>query len=127
MPNLLKVIDTYNKAENTTESEKINVKGMMVGNGVTNWTYDTMPATTDMGYSHSIMSQDMHDKMVAEECDYSGIVFNKNPSDSCMNLLDEFSESIQYVNIYNIYGKCYGGAPSEEEQNEQPDQDETVL
>lgn len=127
MPNLLKVIDTYNKAENTTESEKINVKGMMVGNGVTNWTYDTMPATTDMGYWHSIMSQDMHDKMVAEECDYSGIVFNKNPSDSCMNLLDEFSESIQYVNIYNIYGKCYGGAPSEEEQNEQPDQDETVL
>ena len=66
MPNLLKVIDTYNKAENTTESEKINVKGMMVGNGVTNWTYDTMPATTDMGYWHSIMSQDMHDKMVAE-------------------------------------------------------------
>ena len=127
MPNLLKVIDTYNKAENTTESEKINVKGMMVGNGVTNWTYDTMPATTDMGYWHSIMSQDMHDKMVAEECDYSGIVFNKNPSDSCMNLLDEFSESIQYVNIYNIYGKCYGGAPSEKEQNEKPDQDETVL
>lgn len=52
----------------------------MVGNGVTNWTYDTMPATTDMGYWHSIMSQDIHDNIVAEDCDYSGIVFDNNPS-----------------------------------------------
>lgn len=91
----------------------------MVGNGVTNWTYDTMPATTDMGYWHSIMSQDIHDKMTQEECDYSGIVFNDFPSDSCMNYLDQFQTGIENVNIYNIYGDCYGGVTEEEEYEEE--------
>lgn len=118
VPNLLYVIDKYNSdnANNaTSNADQINVKGMMVGNGVTNWTYDTMPATVDMGYWHSIMSQDTHDSMIAEDCDYSGIVFDKNPSDSCMEYLNTFQNNIQYVNIYNIYGQCYGGISEEEE------------
>lgn len=120
VPNLLKVVDTYNK-NLTNTSEKINVKGMMVGNGVTNWTYDTMPATIDMAYWHSIMSEEIHDKMTEEQCDWSGIAFGNNPSDSCMNYFDEFQTAIQYINIYNIYGKCYGGAPSEDdEEDEEP-------
>ena len=50
--------------------DTINLKGMMVGNGVTNWTYDALPATVDMAYWHSLISQETHDKIVKEQCDY---------------------------------------------------------
>ena len=60
VPYLLQQIDNYNNDEETAEADKINLKGMMVGNGVTNWAYDTMPATIDMGYWRSIIGQDLH-------------------------------------------------------------------
>ena len=87
---------------------------MMVGNGVTNWAYDTMPATIDMGYWRSIIGQDLSDQIGAKACNYSLIDFGKNPSDECMDLLDQVSTDIEYINIYNIYGDCYGGANESE-------------
>ena len=53
VPQLLNQIDMFN---NNGTDEPINLKGMMVGNGVTNWTYDTTPATADMAYWHSLIS-----------------------------------------------------------------------
>ena len=41
---------------NVTVDKKINLKGFMVGNGVTNWTFDTYPATVDQMYYRSLMS-----------------------------------------------------------------------
>ena len=35
-----------------------------------------------------------------------------------MNYLDEINTAIAGLNIYNIYGKCYGGAPTEPETDE---------
>lgn len=116
VPYLLYQIDGFNK--NQTDGDTINLKGMMVGNGVTNWTYDTMPATVDMGYWRSIMSQEMHDNILAEGCDYSGIVFDKNPSESCMNYLNKYQDDIADINIYNIYGTCYGATEEEYFQTE---------
>jgi len=50
IPYLLWNIDQFNTNSSTSEEDKINVKGMMVGDGVTNWAYDTMPATLNMTY-----------------------------------------------------------------------------
>jgi len=36
------------------------LKGMMVGNGVTNWNYDTNPALIEMAYWHSIISPQLY-------------------------------------------------------------------
>ena len=36
----------------------------MIGNGVTNWTYDTQPAYFDMTYWHSIIGDDMFDDLI---------------------------------------------------------------
>jgi hypothetical protein len=110
IPRRLVVEQNENK---TSGHDQIPLKGMMVGNGVTNWTYDTMPATVDMGYWRSIMSQEMHDNILAEGCDYSGIVFDKNPSESCMNYLNKYQDDIADINIYNIYGTCYGATEEE--------------
>ena len=40
----------------TNADFKPNLKGFMVGNGVTNWRYDTDPAYIEMGYWHSLYS-----------------------------------------------------------------------
>jgi hypothetical protein len=64
--------------------------------------------------------------MIAQDCDYSGIVFDNNPSDSCMDLLNTFQTNIQYINIYNIYGKCYGGISGEEDDEFDFDEEEII-
>jgi len=112
VPFLLNEIHDYN--QNHTD-DAINLKGMMVGNGCTNWTYDALPGTVDMGYWRSLYSQDTYDNIQKEQCEYAGVEFNDNPSESCMGYLDEVNNAIAGLNIYNIYGKCYGGAPTEEQ------------
>ena len=54
VPFLANEIYEYNM--NVTVDKKINLKGFMVGNGVTNWTFDTYPATVDQMYYRSLMS-----------------------------------------------------------------------
>jgi len=85
-----------------------NLKGMMVGNGVTNWKYDTYPAYLEMGYWHSLYDTATYDAMAANDCDYSGLVFDKPMSKVCGELFEKFAEDTTNVNIYNILGECYG-------------------
>jgi hypothetical protein len=80
----------------------------MVGNGVTNWTYDTETAFIDMAYWHSLYSQETHDAMVANKCDYTGIPLGRNATQPCMDLFDKFSVDVEDINVYNIFGECYG-------------------
>ena len=108
VPYLMHQIDQYN--QNNTDVA-INLKGMMVGNGVTNWTFDALPGTVDMAYWHSLISQEVHDGILEEGCDFSGIEFEKYPSDKCLDYLQKVNNDISKINIYNIYGECYGGAP----------------
>ena len=85
----------------------------MVGNGVVNWTYDCTPATLNMTYSHALYNDELHDKIVKEQCDYSQIEFEppKNPSNTCMSYLDEFYNETglgTIVDIDNIFTPFYG-------------------
>jgi len=81
----------------------------MVGNGVTNWTYDTMPATVEVAYWRSLLDQNTHDKIKEEKCDYSTINFEPNNiTDSCMGYVTQLTDTLMAkINVYNIYGKCY--------------------
>jgi len=56
VPYLLNQIDHHNTVHQWDDVFKPNLKGMMVGNGVTNWKYDTYPAFIEMGYWHSLYS-----------------------------------------------------------------------
>jgi len=94
----------------------------MVGNGVTNWTYDTMPATLTMGYYHALMNDELWDKMQKDKCDYSLIEFNKFPSADCMGYLDTFNNLTEKIDIYNIFKPVYPGslAPAPKNQMHLP-------
>ncbi len=61
VPTLVYFMDQWNNNKTTPAAEKFNLKGFMVGNGVTNWTYDTTPAFVEMGYWHSLYSDELRD------------------------------------------------------------------
>ena len=82
---------------------KINLQGFAIGDGCTNWTYDTMPATLNMTYGHALFNTELWDKMTDNFCDYSGIEFNQPPSTACMGYLTEFNELIADIDLYQIY------------------------
>jgi len=107
VPYLTLQVDEYNKNNVTNEDDKINLKTMIVGNGVTNWTYDTTPATVTELYWRSLISQQLHDNITAAKCDYSMIEFENDISAECMDYMTKFNSLIDKVNIYNIYGTCW--------------------
>jgi len=109
VPLLLDQIDLFNQ----NAEEPINLKGMMVGNGVTNWKYDTTPATVYTAWSHELISYELHDQMVALDCDYSGDALGVPSTPECEALLDQMNDEMEVINIYNIYGTCYEGDQSD--------------
>lgn len=53
----------YIDQHNTTAGDDVfkpNLKGFAVGNGVTNWKFDTAPAFVDMAYWHSLYDTKLH-------------------------------------------------------------------
>ena len=89
---------------------KPNIKGFAVGNGVTNWKYDTNAAYLDMAYWHSLMSQEMRDRLDVLQCDWN-MPYMIGVSDECMEVFNEFSTLTAQVNVYDIFGTCWGSGP----------------
>jgi len=89
---------------------KPNLKGFMVGNGVTNYRFDTDPTYIEMGYYHSLYSQETRDAMIHHNCNYSMIYFPEyydKLSPECQGLYDHWQNVTSQVNIYDIFGYCY--------------------
>lgn len=108
VPYLSREIYNYNQTHASDSSVfKPNLIGFAVGNGVTNWTYDCTPAQVDLYYWHSIMSDDLRIRMQAQNCDFGGLNA-ANATTACLALYEEMSLKSRWVNIYNIYGICYG-------------------
>lgn len=107
VPYMAYFIDKFNEDHASDDSFKPNLKGFAVGNGVTNWKYDTTAAFVDMGYWHSLYDTALHNQFKDEECDFTGPYMQKT-SDTCMSLLNEFDGFVEYVNVYDIFGTCWG-------------------
>ena len=90
---------------------KPNLKGFAVGNGVTNWTYDTTAAYVEMAYWHSLVDTGLHDQIEAAGCDFAG-PYMQNLTEECAGYLDQFSVDTADINVYDIYGTCWGLGPT---------------
>jgi carboxypeptidase C (cathepsin A) len=64
VPYLAWEIDQYN----ALGGFKINLKGFLVGNGVTNWKYDTTPAYVEMGFWHGLYDIDLYEQFIKNDC-----------------------------------------------------------
>jgi carboxypeptidase C (cathepsin A) len=110
VPYLSYYIDQYNTTHAAEEDVfKPNLKGFMVGNGVTNYDYDCTPAYIEMGYWHSLYSDELRDQMIAAQCDFGGMP--SRASAECRKLQAEFNQLTASVNVYDIFGICYGPEP----------------
>ena len=69
VPYMLWQVDKHNNNPSTANDDKVNMKGIMVGNGVTNWVYDTQPATNSMLYEHLMIPEDLW--VLMPECNYT--------------------------------------------------------
>lgn len=63
-----------------------------------------------MGYYHSLYSQELRDKIVAANCDFGGVTPTK-ASQECLGYFQEFRNLTSDVNVYDIFGICYGPEP----------------
>lgn len=81
------------------------LKGMMVGNGVTNWKYDGSPSAFEMSYWHSMIDKELYDNKTMQNCSFNELLNEKTAE--CNDTRDEFDKLWSDVNIYDIFGECY--------------------
>ncbi|CAG9316598.1 unnamed protein product [Blepharisma stoltei] len=80
----------------------INLKGIAVGNGCTDWTVDCNPAFIKLAWSHALFGYDWYEKIV-NDCDN----FNEWTSEACNNDINYISNVLlANINVYDIYGTC---------------------
>lgn len=85
------------------KTKDIPLKGWMIGNGVTDWKYDAMPATIDTTYRRAILNDGLYDEMAANACDYSGFEFGINQTPACDDLLNQAGHVWFDIDLYNLY------------------------
>ena len=90
---------------------KPNLKGFMVGNGCTNWKYDTEAAYYEMAYYHSLYPGEVWEAMQSNNCldeYYNENWKNMTVSTTCENIRYSFQNYTERINVYNIEGECWG-------------------
>jgi len=105
VPFLAHKIAVEHKDDNT-----INLKGILVGNGVTDLTYDDASLWA-MGFWHGIIDHKLEKKMWNDNC-YphqmsTETKFTGTRKDSCDQHEAEWIVKIAGINIYDVYRKCY--------------------
>lgn len=63
VPYLALKMDEWNRNDNNPYPIKFNLKGFIVGNGVTNWKWDGDPAFIKMGYHFNLIGNDIHNRI----------------------------------------------------------------
>ncbi len=102
IPHLANVIIDYNTK--STEATKINLKAILVGNGVTHPLYDLSNGLIEFGYHHGLYSIELKDKLDY----YCGTTLPyKEKFPECKLIITEILRSIRNINIYDIYRNCY--------------------
>lgn len=68
VPWLAYKMDTYINDPAHAADFKPKLKGIMVGNGCTNWKYDTTPAYLEMAYWHGLYDDATYQSMKDNDC-----------------------------------------------------------
>jgi carboxypeptidase C (cathepsin A) len=89
-----------------TKKDKINLKGILVGNGLTDLNLDVERALVDFAYQHALYSYETHQKF-EKNCKPSPISLITNKvTKECNEARLEIRNSLQGINIYDIYRPC---------------------
>jgi serine carboxypeptidase-like clade 2 len=103
VPYLAKRILDYNNQIRQLGGHLINLKGIIVGNGVTNWVVDGNPSFIEMSYYHGLYPKSFKDTLELENCDFRETPPNYNSRPECNELLAKFMNYTKYINVYDVY------------------------
>ena len=99
VPYLAWQIDNHNK---NSSNLHINLQGWAVGNGVTDWEVDTIPAFVEMGWYHGLYPGQLKDSIVSNDCQYRTIG-QKPLSKVCRDNMHQFNIDVSHINFYDVY------------------------
>jgi cathepsin A (carboxypeptidase C) len=113
IPYLASLILDHN--ENLLKSEtKLNLGGIMIGNGVTDWSVDSEDggATYDFAFNHALYPVELRESY-EKHC-----LSERKPFKECQDTLYKINKLVSQVNVYSIYEQCYNvGHKSDRHQN----------
>ena len=101
-------------------NDKINLKGIIVGNGLTDVLMDVEEALIEFAYSHMLYSQETYDKynlICKAEDKIKGKLSDFNPRNvtkACNKVRQDIQDALQGLNIYDVYRQC---PPREDEDD----------
>ncbi|CAG9322916.1 unnamed protein product [Blepharisma stoltei] len=99
VPTLAYNVLMYN---NYSPHNSINLKGIAVGNGITDWNVDSTPAFMKLAWTHALIGYEWYEKLVAD-CDN----LNDWSSEACNNDVYYIEATLlNNINIYDVYGPC---------------------
>ncbi|CAI2368611.1 unnamed protein product [Moneuplotes crassus] len=88
---------------------KYNLKGIIVGNGVTNYTHDD-GAFEGMSFWHNLYDLGIYDQIKANHCSFiniEGFEDGKENKEECDKLQMKFYDLVSNINIYDVYRECF--------------------
>jgi len=87
----------------------MNLGGMMVGNGCTNWDVDTNPALPETLYNFQIIPKRLLDAMNDNNCKFYGdpTYPHEHASKICLKTWVEIETLMSQLNIYDLYRHVY--------------------
>jgi carboxypeptidase C (cathepsin A) len=97
VPMLAYNIIQYNK--NLPESKKINLKGVIIGNGVTDWNVDNTPAAIDFAFTHHLYSYETR-------MDYNEYCIMNYDLLKCEEAKETMDQCLEGINIYDYLQDC---------------------
>ncbi|TNV78903.1 hypothetical protein FGO68_gene13930 [Halteria grandinella] len=104
IPYLMREIDNY--LHTSLNPLPLNLKGMLIGNGLSSYQWDCIPAFLDMAVYHNLMDEELH-KRVSESCTWRDLMVKSAVGNAkCDLYFDEWMEQIDKLNIYDIYSYC---------------------
>jgi carboxypeptidase C (cathepsin A) len=108
VPTLAYEVINYNKG--VSESNKINLKGILVGNGVADWDYDTTNAMIDFAFTHHLTSYE-------SRLEFNKYCIMEPDEEKCDKLVDEIDSLLDNINIYYYLRECENPTTEDREIN----------
>ncbi|KAM3921346.1 lysosomal protective protein-like [Leptodactylus fuscus] len=95
------------------KDSKINLKGLAIGNGITDYTLDSN-SLLYFSYYHGLLDKSIWSRLMSTCCEKTDCDF-ENPSKACSIAYDvAYSMTLRpKLNMYNLYQPCAEGEPGE--------------
>ena len=97
IPMLAYKIIMYNKQ--VIKSQQINLKGILVGNGVADWDYDATLAMYDFAFTHHLASYE-------NRMEFNKYCLLENNQTKCDEITNKITECLSDINIYDYLQDC---------------------